>query len=122
MDMPDVGIGISYGALGLLMGLAATYLRVRFSGIKKTMEQVQLTPDPLRVEIRKAYATKEELSALEDRMDRRLTAAVSSIRDDVLTLRSDIHSNDERAEARASATHKRIDEVLRVCASRKVCK
>ncbi len=115
MDMPDVGIGISYGAIGLLTGLASAYIRARFSGAKKP-ETVAVTPDPLRVELQKTYATKGELRDLEDRLDRRLTAGLSTIREDIKDLRKEIKENDERAEARAAATHKRIDAMKDFCA------
>lgn len=115
MDMPDVGIGISYGAIGLLTGLAATYIKARFSASRKP-EPVTIAPDPLRVELQKTYATKGELRDLEDRLDRRLTAGLSTIREDILGLRREIKENDTRAEARASATHKRIDSMKDFCA------
>jgi len=116
MDMPDVGIGISYGAIGLIAGLAATYIKARFAAARRAPEAVVVTPDPLRVELQKTYATKGELRDLEDRIDRRLTAGLSTIREDILGLRREIKENDERAEARASATHKRIDAMKDFCA------
>ncbi len=117
MDMPDVGIGISYGALGLLTGLGAAYIKARFSGSKKP-EPVAITPDPLRVELQKTYATKEELRELEERTDRRIAAATDKIREDIISLRRDISENDAKAEARASATHKRVDRLLEIIAQK----
>lgn len=114
--MPDVGIGISYGALGLLTGLAATFVKARLSGAKKAAEPA---PDHLRVELRESYATKRELRELEERTDRRLTFALAQIRDDITGLRKDIKDFNDAAEARVSATHKRIDKVMDQCAARK---
>jgi hypothetical protein len=115
MDMPDVGIGVSYGALGLLTGLAATYLKARFASAKKL---VTVEPDPLRVDVLKTYATKEELRELDERFERRLIAGLTTIREDILSLRRDIKENDEKAEARSSATHRRIDAMKDFCAMR----
>ena len=118
MDMPEVGIGISYGVTGLLTGLAATYIKARFAAAKKTPEQIQVTPDPLRVEIQKTYATKGELRDLEDRFERKLEKTLDVIRSDFTCLRQDIRENDEKAEARSVATHKRIDGMKDICAMR----
>ncbi len=119
MDMPDVGIGISYGALGLITGLAATYIRARLAAAKRP---VAVEPDPLRVEVLKAYATKEELRELDERFERRLIAGLTAIREDILGLRRDIKENDEKAEARSSATHRRIDAIKDLCAARGGCR
>lgn len=119
MDIADTGLAISGTAFGVIGTIAATYIRARFSGQRKRPpERVTLQPDPLRVEIQKTYATKEELRETEDRLDRRLCMFVAAIREDVKDLRGDIASNDDRAEARAIATHKRIDAVKDMCAQR----
>lgn len=118
MDMPDVGIGISYGALGLLTGLGAAYVRARFRPPSADPAAKDKTPDPLRVELQKTYATKEELREMEERTDRRLAAATDKIRDDIISLRRDISENDAKAEARASATHKRVDRLLEIIAQK----
>lgn len=123
MDMPDVGIGISYGAAGLLTGLAATYIKARFSGAKKAPEQVTLSPDPLRVELQKTYATKDDLRALDERMERRIGETLGALRLDISGLRGDIKDFNDSAEARTSAAHKRIDAIKDMCLARgKGCK
>ena len=118
MDMPEVGIGISSAGLGLLTGLAATYIKARFAAARKAPEQVQIAPDPLRVEIQNTYATKDELRDAEDRFERRLSASVGVIREDLIGLRKDLRENDEKAEARSVATHKRIDGMKDICVMR----
>ena len=119
MDMADTGLAISGTAFGVIGTVATAFIRARLSGSRKgAPERVTVTPDPLRVEIQKTYATKEELRELEDRFERKLIAGLSAIREDFKELRQDIKANDEKAEARAVATHKRIDVIKDLCASR----
>lgn len=116
MEMADTGLAISGTAFGVIGTVAAAYIRSRFTSRgRKVSGSVEVTPDPLRVEIQKTYATKEELREAEDRFDRRLAASVSAVGEDVKDLRREIKENDMRAEARAVATHKRIDTVIDVC-------
>lgn len=123
MDMPDVGIGISYGAAGLLTGLAATYIKARFAAARKAPEQVALSPDPLRVEIQRTYATKEDLRVLDERIERRIGETLGALRCDISGLRADIKDFNDAAEARTSAAHKRIDAIKDMCLARgKGCK
>lgn len=121
MDMTDTGLAISGTAFGVIGTVVTAYIRAWVRN-KKGGEEVRITPDPLRVEIQKTYATKEELREAEDRMDRRIVAVTAAIREDFKELSRDIKENDVRAEARAVATHKRIDAVRDVCAARRVCK
>ena len=123
MEMTDTGLAVSGGAVGVIGAVATAFIRARLQGRGKgTPERVQVTPDPLRVEIQKTYATKEELRDLEERFERKLIDGLSVIREDFRELRQDIKANDEKAEARSVATHKRIDVVKDLCASRRNCK
>ena len=123
MEMNDTGVAISGGAIGAIATVAMTYIKAKFYGSRrKSPEQVAVTPDPLRVEIQKTYATKEELRDLEDRFERKLDKTLDSIKEDITSLRVDIRENDQRAEARAVATHKRIDTIKDMCAARGACK
>lgn len=122
MDMADTGLAISGTAFGVIGTVATAFLRARLSGGKKSAGQVTVSPDPLRVELQRTYATKDELRDLEDRFERKLIAGLSAIRDDFRELRQDIKDNDEKAEARSVATHKRIDTIKDLCASRRDCK
>jgi len=122
MDMANTGLAISGGAFGVIGTIAVAYIKARFQGSRrKNPEQVAVAPDPLRVEIQKTYATKEELRDLEDRFERKLDKTLDSIKEDITSLRVDIRENDQRAEARAVATHKRIDTIKDICASRGAC-
>lgn len=118
MDMADTGLAVSGTAFGVIGTIAVAFIKARFSGRGRGLGKVTVTPDPLRVEIQKTYATKEELRELEDRFERKLIAGLSAIRDDFRELRQDIRDNDEKAEARSIATHKRIDVIKDLCASR----
>lgn len=100
MDMPDVGLAASGTAVGIIGTVLTAWLKSRRAG-RKAPEAVAITPDPLRVDLQKTYATKAELRELEER-----------IREDIRELRDDIKKNDEKAEARTTATHRRIDAVL----------
>lgn len=124
MDMADTGLAISGTAFGVIGTVITAFIRARLSGGKKgAPERVQVTPDPLRVEIQKTYATKDELRDLEDRFERKLDKTLESIREDIMGLRQDVKENDVRAEARSVATHKRIDGIKDICAMRgKGCK
>lgn len=124
MDMADTGLAVSGTAVGVIGSVAVAYIRARFPGSRrKAPEQVTVSPDPLRVELQKTYATKEELRDLEDRFERKLDKTLESIREDITGLRQDIRDNDVRAEARSVATHKRIDGMKDICALRgKGCK
>ena len=119
MDMADTGLAVSGTAFGVIGSVLVAYIRSRSAGSRrKAPEQVAVSPDPLRVEIQKTYATKEELRDLEDRFERKLDKTLESIREDIVALRVDIKENDSRAEARAVATHKRIDTIKDLCAAR----
>ena len=123
MDMANTGLAISGGAFGVIGTIAVAYIKARFYGSRrKSPEQVAVTPDPLRVEIQKTYATKEELRELEERFERKMQHTLDQIREDFTGLRRDIKENDEKAEARTVATHKRIDAVKDMCAARGACK
>lgn len=118
MDMADTGLAVSGTAFGVIGTIAVALIKARFSGGRKAAERVTVSPDPLRVEIQKTYATKEELRELEDRFERKLDKTLDAIREDVQSLRRDIQATDEKAEARTIATHKRIDVIKDLCASR----
>lgn len=126
MDMADTGLAVSGTAFGVIGTIAVAFIKARFGqgqGRRQARpEQVTVSPDPLRVELQKTYATKEELRDLEDRFERKLDKTLDSIREDIVALRIDIKENDSRAEARAVATHKRIDTIKDLCAARGGCK
>lgn len=124
MDMADTGLAVSGTAFGVIGTIVIAYIKARFRGVRRPAkpEHVAVSPDPLRVEIQKTYATKEELRDLEDRFERKLDKTLDSIREDIVGLRVDIKEIDSRAEARAMATHKRIDTIKDLCAARGGCK
>ena len=123
MDMADTGLAVSGGVVGVIGAIATAFIRAQLSGAKRRTERVEVSPDPLRVEIQKTYATKDELRDLEERFERKLEKTLDVIRADFTCLRQDIRDNDEKAEARSVATHKRIDSMKDICVLRgKGCK
>ena len=120
MDMPEVGIAVSGTAVGALATLVAAWIRTRArgNGVGGVPRRVEVTPDPLRVEVREQYATKRELHELEERWERRITQTLGEIRGDIVGLRKDLKDFNDAAETRTSATHKRIDGMKDFCLMR----
>jgi len=119
MEMSETGLAVSGGAVGVIGAVATAFIRARLQGRGKGMpERVRVEPDPLRVELQETYATKDELRGLEERFERKFDKTLEAIRLDFTELRKDIKENDEKAEARSVATHRRIDSVKDLCAQR----
>jgi len=113
MDMPDVGIAASGTAIGVIGTIAAAWIKARRQSAARA---VTVAPDPLRVEIQRVFATKGELRELDERWERRINQTLGEIRGDIIGLRRDLKDFNDAAEARTTATHRRIDAMKDFCA------
>lgn len=118
--MAETGISVSNlviggGVLGTFfsgMGaVAGAWINAKYGGKRK------IEPNPLRIELQQTYATKEDLKLVEDRLEHRMMETLGAIRADITGMRKDLTDYNAAAEARTSAVHRRIDQVMANCAT-----
>ena len=107
MDMPDVGVAVSSGAVGSIVTALVAWWRTR------TTQPRKIEPSPLPVKEEDKFITRGECKRLMCVHD----AALSELRSDVKTgnvnILHKLEAMDRKSEERAIAAHNRIEPLVK---------
>jgi len=101
MDMPDVGVAVSTGAVGTIVGAVVAWWKAK--------QPRKIEPDPLHIETQKDFVTVGECKAKMCEMG----ARIDRVADGQQKIIDKLDVMDTRSEERARETHARIDPLIK---------
>ena len=100
MDMPDVGVAVSTGAVGTIVGAVVAWWKAK--------QPRKIEPDPLHVEKTGPFVTCGECKQHRAAIGKRIDTIETSTR----TIISKLDEIDTRAEQRSENLHRRLDPII----------
>lgn len=106
--MDGMNLTISASVASAIIGALATYWRTK-QPVQAELKQ------PLDITITDKFATREQLTKFEDRLNSFATKdEIETLRHEMNNIHSQLTANDERDDSRIRGVHKRIDELMKV--------
>jgi D-mannonate dehydratase len=111
--MDGITLTISASVASAIIGAIAAYWRTKQTG------KVEVVKQPIDINIADKFATREQLSKFEERLNSFATKdEINALRCEMYTVREQLKTNDERDESRIRGVHKRIDELMKIMIKR----
>ena len=107
MDMPDVGVAVSSGAIGSIVTALVAWWRTR------TTQPRKIEPSPLPVKEEDKYITRGECKRLMCVHDAALAELRSDVKTGNINILHKLEAMDRKSEERAIAAHNRIEPLVK---------
>ena len=106
--MDGLDLTISASVASAIIGALATYWKTK-QPMKAELNQ------PLAIEIADKFATREQLSKFEDRLNTFATKdEIEALRHEMYSVKEQLKTNDTQDDNRFRGVHMRIDELMKV--------